>query len=266
MDWWPRYRAAWCLNNLDMPDSARVLASEALSLAPGSECCLAELLKAVSDEPDRVLEYSYLVSGGGSCRYRLARAELQKGDFQGESLAWLLDSFENGDSASAADAGCWLSILFPDKGLQYIERSVELMPGEVFYRCLLVERLIDFGDVQGASAEFDALSPECADDVHYWGTAASLHEALGETSAALEASRRAYQLRMVPATAADLGWRLYFAGRDLIRENRMSEAVPFLIECSSVWSPESSWALRADSLLDLTNLFTSVSDGFGEPL
>lgn len=266
LDWWSRYRAAWCFNHLDFPDSAEVYASAALSLAPGNESCLGELLKAISHDPERVLGYSYLVAGGGVCRYRLAKASIQTGDVGGESVLWFLDRFENGDSASSADAGCWLSILFPAKGLQYIERSVELMPCEQFYRCLLIEKLIDSGFIERAVAEFALLSENCEENTGYWQTAASVHEALSEPLAAIEDSRRAYQSRRDPSTGADLGWRLYFYGRDLVRENLISAAVPVLQQCSLVWSSDSAWALRADSLLNLMNQFTSVSEGFGEPL
>jgi len=251
---------------MEMHDSASVYASEALLLNPGNEGCLSELLKALSDDPCSVLQYSPLISGGGTCRYRLARAELDTSLLPGESVLWLLGRFETGDSVSAADAGCWLSLLFPDSGLQYLERSVELMPDEPFYRYLLIERLAEGGFTDRGLQELELLSDSCEGSTSYWQAAASVYEALGEQEAAIEASRRAFLLRMVPSTAADLGWRLYFHGRDLVRENRMTEAVPFLRECSSVWRAESSWALRADSLLDLMNEFTSISDGYGVPL
>ena len=266
LDWWSSYRAAWCYNHLDKPDSAEIHAQAALALAPCEERCLGELLKSISHDPERVLQYGYLVSGGGVCRYRLARAEIELGDTGGESVMWLLNEFEEGDSSSAADAGCWLSILFPEKGTAYIERSVLLAPEEQFYRCLYIERLIEEDLTERAEEEFSLLSYTSEENLGYWQTAASLYDALGDPLAAIEASGKAYDLRQVPATGADLGWRLYFHGRDLVRENRMSEAVPFLYQCADTWSSDSAWALRADSLLDLMNEFTSVSDGFGEPL
>lgn len=266
LDWWSFHRCAWCFNHLEMPDSAMIYASEALSLSPGNESCLADLLKALSDSPEDVLSYSPLVSGGGVCRYRLARAEMQLDRLPGESVLWLLNEFEHGNPESAADAGCWLSILFPEKGLQYLERAVDLMPEEQFYRCLLVEQLVGQDLTERAMEEFEPLRNSQLKDLGYWQAAASVYEAAGDGIAAIEASRQAYSLRMVPSTGADLGWRLYFHGLDLLRENRMSEAVPFLMECSDVWSPDSSWAMRADSLLDLMNEFTSISDGFEEPL
>jgi len=266
LDWWSRYRAAWGFNHLDMPDSAAVLAGEALFLAAGNERCLGELLKALSSKPDSVLAFSTLVSGGGVCRYRLARAELDLGDFEGESVAWLLDTFENGDSVSAADAGCWLTILFPDKGIRYIERSVQLVPEESFYRCLLVDRLVDEGLLERAEEEFGLISDSAASGPGYWSTASSLYLAMGDDSAAVEASRTAYGMRRTPSSGANLGWLLYRYGESLISRNMMTGAVPVLYECTETWSPDSPWALRADSLLDDLNEFTSASDGFGEPL
>ncbi len=95
-----------------MPDLAESYAIAALELDPGNENCLAELLKALASRPSEVIGYSPLVAGGGVCRYRLARAELELGQPRGPSVMWLLESYENSDSAVAADAGCWLSILF----------------------------------------------------------------------------------------------------------------------------------------------------------
>lgn len=260
------YRCAWCFNLLDMEDSARVYAERALTLSPASERCLAELLKALAGDPESVVDHSFLVQGGGVCRYRLARAEMEMDILSGESLLWLINEFESGDSSSAADAGCWLSILFPDKGLQFIIRSVDLAPDEQFYRYLLIEKLIEADMIEEAAEEFSSVQDTAVQNLTYWQTSASLHEALEQPMEALEDSRKAFLLRQIPATGADLGWRLYFAGRDLVRSNRMTEAVPLLMECSNVWSKDSSWALRADSLLDLINEYTSISGGFGEPI
>lgn len=236
----------------------------ALHLNPGNENCLGELLKALSDSPDQVLEYSSLVSGGGVCRYRLAKAELQLNIFQGESLRRLLQRYQDGDSTAAADAGCWLSLLFPSRGLEYIERAVNLAPDAVFYRYILIEKLVESDMLHQAEEEFFLLHDSC--DTGFWQAAASLHQAMGEEFEAVEDLRRAYNLCRTPSTGGDLGWRLYFLGRNLAGENRIQEAVPLLIQCSGTWSRESTWAVQADSLLNQLNEFTSISDGFGEPL
>lgn len=265
-NWWPAYRAAWCYNLLDRSDSAEVYAEAALGLQPGSERCLSVLLKSLSDQPDKVLEYSYLVCGGGVCRYRLARAEIELNLPEKLSVFWLDNAFHSEIDSVAADAGCWLSILHGDSGLEYIERSVELMPEEEFYRSLLIGKLIDAGHVDRASAQFEILKEGDHEGLSFWQTASTVHDALGDAQGAIEASRRAYELRRIPSSAADLGWKLYFHGRELIRSGEMMNAVPYLRESSSLWSGDSLWAVKSDSLLDLLNEFTSVSDGYGEPI
>lgn len=266
LGWWSYYRLAWCYNQLDQQDSAFVYAKEAFALDPGNERCLTELLKSLSNKPEEVLQYTSFVAGGGVCRYRLARAELQLDMSEETSFLWLIDSFENGDSVAMADAGCWLSILMEESSLQYIEKSLFLFPDEDFYRSVYIGFLIEELLLENAVEQFEILKENCESDGYFWQTASSLFQALGDDIGAIEASRRAYEYRKVPATAADLGWKLYFYGRGLLREDRFTEAIPFLSESSTLWSPESLWAMKADSLLNLLNEFTSTSSGFGEPL
>lgn|GEM_PF-484230 len=266
LNWWPFYRAAWCSNLLDLPDSAMVYAEAAMRLQPAGEGCLSELLEALSDEPMRVLEYSSLLSGGGSCRYRLAKAEIDLNLPEKPSLDWLVSSFASGTDSVSADAGCWLSILYGDSGLAYIEKSVELMPEQEFYRCLLIDKLITAGLPDAAAIHFELLKETGSEGLSFWQTASSLYDALGDPSGAIEASRRAYQLRRTPSTAADLGWKLYFVGRDAMRDGNLIEAIPYLRESSGVWSRDSLWALKSDSLLILVNEYTGTAGGFGEPL
>lgn len=266
LNWWPFYRTAWCYNLLDLPDSALVYARTALAIHPANQRCLAELLKSLSDQPEAVLEYSYLVCGGGTCRYRLARAEMDLNIPDKLSLNWLENSFVSEIDSIAADAGCWLSILHGDSGLEYIERSVELMPEEEFYRSLLIGKLLDVGMVERASLHFEILKEAGYGGYSFWQTASQVHESLGDSQGAIEASRRAYQLRRIPSTAADLGWKLYFYGRALMRNGDMMVSVPYFRESSSLWSGDSLWAIKSDSLLDLMNEFTSTSEGYGEPI
>jgi tetratricopeptide (TPR) repeat protein len=264
--WWPFYRAAWCFNLLDLPDSAGVYAERALSLQPASERCLSELLKSLSEQPEQVLEYSYLVSGGGPCRYRLARAEIELDLQDKPSLNWLKNSFATGTDSVAADAGCWLSILYSDSGLRYIETSVNLRSEEEFYRAMLIGKLIDENLTDRAIAEFVILKETTSGGLVFWQTASRVCDALGDSPGAIEASRRAWEMRKTPSASADLGWKLYFYGRDLMRRGLMQEAVPYLRESSTLWSGESLWAVKSDSLVDLLNQFTTEAQGFGEPL
>lgn len=266
MNWWPFYRAAWCYNLLDLPDSAEFYAETALSIQPSSERCLAELLKSLSGQPEKILEYSYLVSGGGTCRYRLARAEIDLDRQEKPSRDWLENSFESEIDSIAADAGCWLSILHGDAGLCYIEKSVDLMPEEEFYRSLLIEKLIDATELESAAAQFEILKNTGSAGLSFWQTTSSVLDALGDSQGAIEASRRAFELRRIPSSAADLGWKLYFYGRNLMRDGLMIDAVPHLRESSALWSNDSLWAMKSDSLLDLMNEFTSTSEGYGEPI
>lgn len=266
LNWWPYYRLAWSYNQLDQLDSAFVYAKKAFALEPGNERCLTELLKSLSNRPEEVLEYSSFVVGGGVCRYRLARAELQLDMQAASSFLWLIDSFENGDSVAMADAGCWLSFLEEEGSLQYIEKSVLLFPDEDFYRSVYISFLIEELLLENAVAQFELLKENSDGDVYFWQTASSLFQALGDDIGAIEASRRAYECRMVPVTAADLGWKLYFFGRGLLREDNFNEAIPFLVESRALWSTDSLWAVKSDSLLNLLNEFTSTSSGFGEPL
>ncbi len=182
------------------------------------------------------------------------------------SVSWLDNSFHSEIDSVAADAGCWLSILHGDSGVEYIERSVELMPEEEFYRSLLIGKLIDAGQVDRASSQFEILKEGGYEGLSFWQTASSVHDALGDLQGAIEASRRAYELRRIPSSAADLGWKLYFYGRGLMREGLMMEAVPYFRESSALWSSDSLWAIKSDSLLYLMNEFTSTSEGYGEPI
>ncbi len=265
-NWWAFYRTAWCYNHLDRPDSAEVYAEAALNLQPGSEKCLSELLKSLSHRPLIVLDYSYLVSGGGVCRYRLARAEIELELGERTSLDWLEASFCSQTDSVAADAGCWLSIIHGSSGLQYIERSVELMPHLEFYRSLLIGQLIRADHLEEAVSQFKILKETGTGDLYFWQTASSIYDALGDPLGSIEASRRAWELRRTPSSSADLGWKLYFHGRELMRAGELMNAVPCLRESSSLWSGDSLWAVKSDSLLDLLNEFTSVSAGYGEPI
>ncbi len=242
-----------------------VYAETALNLQPSNERCLAELLKSLVDEPERVLQYSYLIHGGGTCRYRLAQAEIKLDLAEKVSLEWLEMAYESETDSVAADAGCWLSIIHGDSGLEFVEKSVLLSPEVEFYRSLLVSKLVNAGLLEQASLQFEILKRTGFSGYSFWRTASSLYEASGDFDGAIEASRRAYQLRQIPGTAADLGWKLYFAGRELLRNQQLTEAQLPLREASVLWSSDSLWAVKSDSLLDLVNEFTST-EGYSEPI
>ncbi|PIE52525.1 hypothetical protein CSA37_04630 [Candidatus Fermentibacteria bacterium] len=261
--WWKHYRAAWCLNRLDQPDSARCYARRAFYLAPGEEKALSELMRSLASEPESVLTYSHLVSGGGVCRYRLARAELDLNRYAESSIQWLTEASANSDSAKAADACCWLWILTGRSDLELIEKASALAPDEEFYRGMLVEALVDSEKIERAASEFERMTDRSS--FSYWSTASELHWAEGLHDLSVDDCRKAFNMRQIPSTAADLGWRLYFRSRELIEAGSMQKAEILLRECSGLWSAESSWALRADSLINSLNEFTSVNGDYGEP-
>jgi tetratricopeptide (TPR) repeat protein len=257
-DWWPAYRAAWILNRLDMPDSAAVLASRALQLRPGSAPVLGELLRALSQEPDSVLKYSRLVSGGGVCRFRLAQAERKAGVAAGHT-SYLLETLGSGTDSARADAACWLSMLMPDSSLRLMELAVALSPDDPFYRTVLGGELASAGYPDRGLAVLEPLEPQ---GYYYWQAMARCLEAADSLEAAAGAFRMAYSARRCPSAAADLGWFLYRAGRDLARQDRCAEALPLLREAAGLWHGDSAWACAAGSLAVLAEEFLEAGTGW----
>ncbi len=257
-DWWPAYRAAWILNRLDMPDSAAFWASRARQLRPGSAPVLGEFLRALSHEPDSVLKYAYLVSGGGVCRFRLAQAERNKGAALGHT-SYLLETLGSGTDSARADAACWLSMLLPDSSLKLMELAVFLAPDDPFYRTVLGGELASEGHPDRGLAVLEPLEPE---GYYYWQALARCLEAADSLEAAAEAFRTAYSARRCPAAAADLGWFLYRTGRSLVMEDRCTEALPLLREAAGVWNRDSAWACAAESLAGLAEEFLRAGTGW----
>ena len=251
LSWWPAYRAAWILNRLDMPDSALAWAVIAHELNPGNSAVLGEFLRAQSSSPDSVLSYGHLVSGGGVCRFRLAQAELRLGA-PGPHCRFLSESLESGTDSSRADAACWISMLLPDRSLELLRLAVELVPDEDFYRTVLAGELAAL-DQPGAG--FEVLERVVPDGYYYWQAVGRCREASGEVEQAAGAFRTAYESRRCPSSAAELGWFLYRAGRDLIMADSCEAALSYLSEASALWSRDSSWAVASDSLLSRTGEF-----------
>ncbi len=241
-----------------MPDSAVVWARRALQLRPGSAPVLGEFLRAGSREPDSVLKYSYLVSGGGVCRFRLAQAERRAGVSLGHT-GYLLETLGSGTDSARADAACWLSMLMPDSALKLLELAVALAPEDPFYRTVFAGRLAAEGFPDRGLAVLEPLEPE---GYYYWQAAAGCLEASGLTEAAAEAYRAAYAARRCPAAAAELGWFLYRTGRSMVREDRCTEALPYLREAAGVWHRDSAWASAAESLAALAGEFLRAGAGW----
>jgi len=256
--WWPAYRAAWILNRLSMPDSALVWAVRAHDLRPSNSSILGELLQAHSQNPDSVLKYGILVAGGGVCRFRLAQAE-QRLESPGEHTLYFHQTLDHGNDSARADAACWLSVLLPERATELLGMAVELAPGESFYRTMLAGRLAQQGDADGG---FSILAPLPPQGYYYWQALARCHEAEGSADLAAEAFRQAFQARQCPSSAADLGWFLYRAGRDLVKADNCPEAAALLEEASNLWHSDSSWARASDSLLTLVRRFILLETGW----
>lgn len=251
LNWWAAYRSCWILNRLDLTDSALVWGGRALDLRPGSSAVLGEFLRAHSASPDSVLKYGDLVSGGGVCRFRLAQAERRLG-FSGEHTFHLQAALSAENDSGRADAACWLSMLHPDRSLELMELAVLLAPGEEFYRTVLAGLYAEEGLAEKGFEVLDTVVPE---GCYYWQAVARCHEAAGAVEEAATAYRRAYNSRQSPDSAADLGWFLYRAGRDLARSDDCPAAAPYLREAAGLWHRDSSWAVASDSLLTSINEF-----------
>ncbi|MFO7625815.1 MAG: hypothetical protein R6V62_00990 [Candidatus Fermentibacteraceae bacterium] len=251
LDWWAAYRSCWILNRLDRPDSAVVWGGRALDLRPGSSAVLGEFLRAHSASPDSVLKYGDLVSGGGVCRFRLAQAERRLG-LSGEHNAYLQSTLSAGNDSVRADAACWLSMLHPGRSIELMEQAVLLAPGEEFYRTVLAGLYAEEGMPEEG---FDVLAPVAPEGCYYWQAVARCHEAAGAVGQAASYYRRAYLSRQSPDFAADLGWFLYRAGRDLARADDCPGAALYLRESAELWHRDSSWAVASDSLLTRINEF-----------
>lgn len=256
--WWAAYRSCWILNRLDRPDSALFWGVRALDLRPGSSAVLGEFLRALSASPDSVLKYGDLVSGGGVCRFRLAQAERRLG-LSGEHCAYLQSALTAGNDSVRADAACWLSMLHPDRSLELMELAVLLAPGEEFYRTALAGLYAGEGM---AEKGFEVLAPVVPEGCYYWQAVARCHEAAGAVEEAAEAYRRAYLSRQSPDSAADLGWFLYRAGRDLARSDDCQGAALYLREAAELWHRDSSWAVASDSFLIGIDEFLLLESGW----
>lgn len=257
LGWWAAYRCCWILNRLDLPDSALVWGRRALDLRPGSSAVLGEFLRAHAS-PDSILKYGGLVSGGGVCRFRLARAERLLG-YSGEHNAFLQSTLASEDDSARADAACWLSMLHPARSLELMRTAVLLSPDDDFYRTVLAGLLASEGMPDEG---FDILAPLAPEGCYYWQAAARCHEAAGDDEQAASAYRRAFLARQSPDHAADLGWFLYRAGLELARADDCPRAAVLLREASALWHPDSSWARASDSLLSCIEGFLLQESGW----
>lgn len=269
-DPWLLYRLAWTANRMEMPEKALEPALAAWSMEPSSQWFLAEYLRALRSLGmfPEMMEYSDLVRGGGVCRYYLAAAERELGMEPSPSLRHLLDASVSPDDSTAADACAWLAIFLQgpsleDSILALTVRSVELRPEEDFYRCLLAERLAEAGDLEGAGEQIGRLRLGGADGYSYWRAVAVLAAAEDDPERNIWALRRARERRVCPESARNLGWALYFRGRNALRSGDLALSGDALRESSLLGDSSEVFVQRSDSLLRLIDEFEKTAAGGG---
>jgi hypothetical protein len=257
------YRLAWAYNRLGVPDSALEWASLALEMEPGNSWYLCEVLRSLCsmDRHGEAAGYSSRIRGGGVCRYYVARAEMELETAGSPSLEWFRGAFLSPDDSTAADAACWLSLLLHDRVpadsvISLREKAVGLVPGDTFYRCLLSEALAEDGSPGKALEILAPLRLARETGQGYWQARAAVAKAMDDRATEIWALRRAWQARRTPDAASELGWILYLAGRDSMREGDLALARERLTEASGLGSPEEPFVSRADSILELIDEYT----------
>ncbi len=258
------YRLAWACNRLELPDSALGYARNAWDRRPQDQWYLGEYMRALYrlQRYDELLDLGWAVRGGGVCRYYLARAERAL-DTLRASRGYFEEALESPDDSTAADAASWLSILAredigPDSVIALLLMSVEMRPGEAFYRARLVEALSENGMLGEAWEHLRLLRREDDRSQSYWSAWAAYAEAEGSARREVWALRRAWEGRRCPQTATNLGWALYLAGRDTLRAGHPGEALPLLRESSALGCSSDVFAVKSDSLIDLVAAFGAI--------
>lgn len=252
-DSWVRWRLARAFDLMEMPESALVHAGAAWEARPQEERFLAEYFKALrrTGHPDEVLELADLVRNGGSARYYAAACG------HAPSMTFLEDSIFSSNDSTAADACCWLSVLVRSEGdsaraLELLGRSVELSPGEHFYRAMLIEDLCDAGLLEEARGNLLLLRRNRWFEQPYWSACAAVARLEGDDERLLWALRRAVEARRIPETVRSLGWGLVSAACRDLREGRLEHAVQRLEEAVSLGAEDERFTAVSDSLLAMT--------------
>lgn len=266
-DPWFLYALAWTANRMELPEEAFAPALAAWRAEPSNPWFLAEYMRAMRamGMDHEVLSCSVFVRGGGVCRYYLADCEIRLGLGVTPSLDYLVRESAGNDSASA-DACIWLSMVRlgtddPQAALGLASRAVELAPGEAFYRFVLAERMAEAGSLETSRGILAGLRLEGELDHSYWQASAALASAEGDRERVIWALRRARERRRCPGTDRELGWALYFAGRDALREGDAELCIRWLTEAALTGDTTEVFVQRADSLLELLNEFQKGPSG-----
>jgi len=255
---WLLYRLAWVCNRMEKPSEALEPALAAWRIEPDNQWYLAEYLRALKNLGifEELLEYGEYVRGGGVCCYYLAIAEREMGIYPSVSAGYLLETCSCGEDSAAADACIWLALLIQndvdsDSVLALVETAVMLQPDEEFYRCVLAEKLAENGEIEQSREQLHILRLGHSDSYSFWQACATLAEAEEDTARNIWALRRARSLRNCPESSRNLGWALYIAGRDALREGDIPFSSEKLQEALCIGDSSEIYVQKSDSLLEL---------------
>ncbi len=253
---------------MEEPADALGPALAAWRIEPDNQWYLAEYIRALKslEMYDELIGYGEYVRGGGVCRYYLAVAERELGMRPSPSHAYFLTVSACDDDSAAADACAWLAILLQDEAeadsiIVLVETAAALQPDVVFYRCVLAEKLAENGETERSRVQLHFIRLEGSTGYSYWQACASLAEAEEDTDRRIWALRRARSDRICPQSSRDLGWTLYFSGRDALREGEVLLARERLLEAASLGDSSEIYVHKADSLLDLIHEFENSVSG-----
>ena len=265
---WLLYRYAWVCNRMERPVDALEPAFAAWSIEPANQWYFAEYLRALKNLEmfEDLLKYGVYVRGGGVCRYYLAIAERALDADPSPSVEYLLNASTCENDSIAADACIWLSILLqnevePDSVLALVETAVSLQPDDDFYRCILVEKLAETGEIERSRRQLHRLRLEGSTGFSYWQAFASLAEAEEDTVRCIWAMRKARGDRICPESNRNLGWALYFAGRNDLRNGDLVLSGERLREAAGLGDTSEVYVQKADSLLELLDEFKNCTSG-----
>lgn len=265
---WLLYRFAWVCNRMEEPADALGPALASWRIEPDNQWYLAEYIRALKslEMYDELISFGEYVRGGGVCRYYLAVAERELCIRPSPSLAYFLTVSACDDDSAAADACAWLAILLQNEAeadsiIALVETAAALQPDVVFYRCVLAEKLAENGEIERSREQLHFIRLGGSAGYSYWQAYASLAEAEEDTDRRIWALRRARSDRICPQSSRDLGWTLYFSGRDFLREGEVLLAREQLLEAASLGDSSEIYVHKADSLLDLIHEFENSISG-----
>ncbi len=253
---------------MEKPADALEPALAAWRIEPDNQWYLAEYLRALRNLEmyGELIDCGVYIRGGGVCRYYLAVAERELGIYPSPSVEYLLDTSSCVDDSAAADACIWLAILLQnevdsDSVIVLVETAATLQPDEDFYRCILAEKLAENGEIERSREHLHFLRSKGSTGYSYWQACASLAEAEEDADRRIWALRRARIDRICPESSRNLGWTLYFSGRDALRDGDMLLSKERLLEAVSLGDSSEIYVHKSDSLLELIHEFENSIPG-----